>query len=280
MNDFVSLSTGLVVPEWLAEKYAPKQRRPIAIDLFAGCGGMSCGIIAGGFEVVAAADYDAQAAITYCLNLGAHPMKIEGVEPEDLKRLEKALGKSMGYSEETNTVAKPFITGSGWRSGKPEERPGVSAFFVGDIRKLTGERILNAVGLQRGDVDLVCGGPPCQGFSFAGKRNVMDPRNSLVFDFARLILEIDPKTMCMENVPGIIDMVTPEGIPVLDAFCRILEDGGFGAFDLLKKSLAVSAGVGGALKGHGKPKRQTGDEEKKKEPRKRKKKVLKQLELL
>ena len=48
-------------------------------------------------------------------------------------------------------------------------------------------------------------------YSRAGKQNVMDPRNSLVFGFARLVFDINPKTMMFENVPDIVNMVTPDG---------------------------------------------------------------------
>lgn len=53
------------------------------------------------------------------------------------------------------------------------------------------------------DIDVVFGGPPCQGFSLIGKRALDDPRNSLVFHFLRLVLELNPKYFVMENVRGI-----------------------------------------------------------------------------
>jgi hypothetical protein len=49
--------------------------------------------------------------------------------------------------------------------------------------------------------------------------------------------------------PGILSMVTPEGIPVVDAFCRILSDGGFGNYEALKQSLLNTASAGAAFKG-------------------------------
>ncbi|HAG84969.1 MAG TPA: DNA (cytosine-5-)-methyltransferase, partial [Cyanobacteria bacterium UBA12227] len=52
------------------------------------------------------------------------------------------------------------------------------------------------------EIDVVFGGPPCQGFSLIGKRVLDDPRNSLVFHFARLVLELQPKFFVMENVRG------------------------------------------------------------------------------
>lgn len=125
---------------------------------------------------------------------------------------------------------------------------GVRFMFVGDARRLTGDFILETIGLGPGDLDLVCGGPPCQGFSKSGKQDVMDPRNSLVLDFARLVVEMKPKTVCMENVPGILDMVTPEGIPVMDAVARVLSDGDYGDYDALRRSILSTSGCGYALK--------------------------------
>jgi DNA (cytosine-5)-methyltransferase 1 len=53
------------------------------------------------------------------------------------------------------------------------------------------------------DIDVVVGGPPCQGFSHIGKRQLDDKRNKLVFEYVRLISEIKPKYFIFENVPGI-----------------------------------------------------------------------------
>ena len=131
-----------------------------------------------------------------------------------------------------------------WRTQPPH-------FFLGDVRKLTGEAILTASGKSMGEVDCVIGGPPCQGFSRAGRRNVMDPRNSLVFEFARLVLEIRPKSMVMENVPDIVSMVTLEGIPVVDAFCKILEEGDYANYQALKHALEHQARSWGVLRGQG-----------------------------
>lgn len=53
-----------------------------------------------------------------------------------------------------------------------------------------------------GQIDLVFGGPPCQGFSLMGKRLVNDERNNLIFHFYRLVTELSPRYFVMENVPG------------------------------------------------------------------------------
>lgn len=58
----------------------------------------------------------------------------------------------------------------------------------------------------RSDVDVVVGGPPCQGFSVFGKRDESDPRNDLFKYYLRVIEELKPKYFVMENVPGIATM--------------------------------------------------------------------------
>ena len=54
----------------------------------------------------------------------------------------------------------------------------------------------------KGNVDLVAGGPPCQGFSFAGKRDRNDKRNELVYSYIRFIKQIEPELIFFENVAG------------------------------------------------------------------------------
>jgi DNA (cytosine-5)-methyltransferase 1 len=56
------------------------------------------------------------------------------------------------------------------------------------------------------NVDVIIGGPPCQGFSNAGKRDIKDPRNSLFMNFKEYIDYFKPKVFVMENVMGILSM--------------------------------------------------------------------------
>jgi DNA (cytosine-5)-methyltransferase 1 len=72
-----------------------------------------------------------------------------------------------------------------------------------DARKLSGKAIKEAAIQASGEIDLVIGGPPCQGFSLMGKRCLEDERNDLVFEFCRLVVELQPRYFVMENVPGI-----------------------------------------------------------------------------
>ena len=57
--------------------------------------------------------------------------------------------------------------------------------------------------LKNGPVDVLLAGPPCQGFSLAGKRKFTDPRNSLVLRAVDFALQLKPKVFLLENVPGI-----------------------------------------------------------------------------
>ena len=236
-DSFARRPSGLYAPERLKRR----KERMIAIDLFAGAGGFSLGIMQAGIQVVAGLEWDPWATITYMCNLGAYPCQFHFDSDESRDRLEKALEKEARRDKAGEVLQMPF-PGTGWIAAHSESPPGVEHFFFGDIRNFTGQQILDALGLERGEVDLVVGGPPCQGFSQAGKQNVMDPRNSLVFDFARLVLEILPTYMVMENVPEIARMVTPEGVGVIDALCVMLSKGGMGDYDTLKKGMEFVGG--------------------------------------
>lgn len=79
-----------------------------------------------------------------------------------------------------------------------------SHHFLGDIYEFNSIEWLEKVNLP--PIHLVVGGPPCQGFSVAGKRNPDDPRNNLFKEFIRVVSEIRPWYVVMENVPGILTM--------------------------------------------------------------------------
>ena len=71
------------------------------------------------------------------------------------------------------------------------------------VTDIDGGYIRNEAGLGKRDIDVVFGGPPCQGFSLIGKRALDDPRNSLVHHFVRLVAELRPKYFVFENVKGL-----------------------------------------------------------------------------
>jgi len=79
--------------------------------------------------------------------------------------------------------------------------------FTGDIRGLSCRDILNELGLKRGELELLVGCPPCQGFSRLRTKNgraaIKDKRNDLIFEFVRFVKSLKPKSVMLENVPGL-----------------------------------------------------------------------------
>ncbi|MCI0152210.1 DNA cytosine methyltransferase [Paraburkholderia sediminicola] len=121
----------------------------VAVDLFAGGGGLSLGLKQAGFAVCAAVEINVKAAETYAAN---HPEAI---------------------------------------------------VFQRDITKVSGSELVAAS--PTGVIDLIAACPPCQGFSqLTAKYRRHDFRNELIFEFVRIVGEVRPKTIMMENVPGLV----------------------------------------------------------------------------
>lgn len=86
----------------------------------------------------------------------------------------------------------------------------------GDIKTIDPQTLLNLSGMHVGEPFLICGGPPCQPFSTAGRRRgINDPRGSLFMDFIRMIDYIQPRFFVMENVKGIMSAPLKH-IPIKD----------------------------------------------------------------
>lgn len=76
-----------------------------------------------------------------------------------------------------------------------------SHLFQQDIKSLSGNDILKTLGVAK--IDLLAGCPPCQGFSsLTFKNKKEDPRNFLILEFLRLVRELNPQVIMLENVPG------------------------------------------------------------------------------
>jgi len=140
---------------------------PYAIDLFCGAGGCSEGLIQAGFHILFSSDISEMVEVTYT---NRHAQ--------------------LGLIQGENT----------W-------------FQRADIRNLTGADIRRHIanlrifqGKSIPDIDLMIGGPSCQGFSRAGRRDKSDPRNMLFGEYVRVINEIRPKYIVLENVEGFVDM--------------------------------------------------------------------------
>lgn len=71
-----------------------------------------------------------------------------------------------------------------------------------DIRQVDGKEIVKLAGIEKHGHFLLAGCPPCQGFSNLGKREVDNVQNELVYEYVRLIFELEPSFILMENVPG------------------------------------------------------------------------------
>lgn len=152
-------------------RYKLSPRRPIAIDLFSGCGGLSLGLVNAGFNVVAAIDNNALATETYRIN---HPAALT---------------------------------------------------IEGDIRQISASSVMRRLRLKSRQLDLLAGCPPCQGFSalrtLNGQRRPREPMNDLVFDFLRFVRVLRPKTVMLENVPGLARNRR------LTQFCKVLTQLGY-----------------------------------------------------
>ena len=73
-----------------------------------------------------------------------------------------------------------------------------------DIKKVSPKEILTKFGLKKGELELLDSSPPCQGFSIAGKREVLDTRNELFLHTKRFITGLLPKVFIIENVDGLL----------------------------------------------------------------------------
>ncbi len=75
------------------------------------------------------------------------------------------------------------------------------------VEKVDARALRQELGLEKGELDVIVGGPPCQGFSInAPERFLDDPRNSLFKHYVRFLDEFEPKSLLIENVPGMLSL--------------------------------------------------------------------------
>ena len=156
-----------------------KNNRPIVIDIFAGCGGLSLGLYQSGWQGLFAVEKNKNAFDTLDCNLIKNKNHFE------------------------------------WPAWLPKSNL--------DIIEVTNqfEKELRAL---RGCVDLVAGGPPCQGFSMAGKREEKDIRNQLVFSYIKFVDLVRPKLLLFENVKGFTYAFNKKDNPQAIPFSQIVID--------------------------------------------------------
>ena len=96
-----------------------------------------------------------------------------------------------------------------------------------DIRTLDANEIREQLGIERGALDLIAGGPPCQGFSInAPVRSILDQRNHLFKEYLRFVDAFQPRCILIENVPGLVSF---EDGKTLHAILDALAELGYGA---------------------------------------------------
>ncbi|MDU2859482.1 MAG: DNA cytosine methyltransferase [Streptococcus salivarius] len=112
------------------------------------------------------------------------------------------VGLKMAGFEVVSAVEKEPIVSETYLQNHPDV-----SLLTGDIRALSPTKIMNELGLQRGQLELLAGCPPCQGFSSLRTRNknssVNDERNDLIFAFLDFVECFLPKVVMLENVPAL-----------------------------------------------------------------------------
>lgn len=99
-------------------------------------------------------------------------------------------------------------------------------FLSNDIKDVTNEEI-DEILKQYPEIDLFAGGPPCQGFSLAGKRDVSDKRNTLFSYYLKIASRVMPKVILMENVRLLTSMKNPDGKLVKDEILKTFAEIGY-----------------------------------------------------
>jgi DNA (cytosine-5)-methyltransferase 1 len=130
-----------------------------------------------------------------------------------------------------------------------------SHMLCSDAGKVSGKEIRKASGIDGAELHAVVGGAPCQGFSMMGKRALDDPRNRLVGEFARIVLELKPRYFVLENVAGltvgnhrkfldeIVGLFDDHGYRVLTPY-RVLQAAEFGVPQSRRRLFLIGARKG------------------------------------
>lgn len=184
------------------------------IELFSGCGGMSLGLEKSGFELYFANELSPMASETYAYNLLGENLE-ELVEKNTTPSKVKWIASNFPVSALNERLREnPFEATKGHYSDIKSISDIEGKLLVGDIDRLLvffneNPEIISHI--QKQNIDLISGGPPCQGFSLAGKRMKNDKKNFLPLSFAKLVGMIKPKAVLMENVKGITTPFSEEG---------------------------------------------------------------------
>jgi DNA (cytosine-5)-methyltransferase 1 len=94
--------------------------------------------------------------------------------------------------------------------------------YCEDLTKLSPEKFNELYNKENKKIDVIVGGPPCQSFSIAGKRDKNDPRNALFMEYVKYLDYFKPKAFIMENVIGMLSKKTEDGENVIDIIMELL----------------------------------------------------------
>lgn len=158
------------------------------VELFAGCGGLSLGLESSGWKLELANELSPMAAETFAYNLLGESQKGVVYKTE---------------SQISNVNSIKTIDIKEWNKKK---------LVVGDVVQLVEDLKSRPELLKKfNGVDLVSGGPPCQGFSMAGRRSERDLKNKLPYAFVDFVELVQPQAVILENVEGILRQFSKDG---------------------------------------------------------------------
>ena len=180
------------------------------IELFAGCGGLSLGLEASGYNLVMANELSPMASETFSYNFFNERLDGTGMPQHALWMNSNFPKAEINKRLRENPKTYPSI-GEGGCSDIDENTELNKKLLVGSIVELnklleSQPNLLSQIqdkGLPNG-LDLVSGGPPCQSFSMAGLRQLGNERNTLPWEFAKFVEHTQPKFVLLENVTGIL----------------------------------------------------------------------------
>ncbi|MGZ5450467.1 MAG: DNA cytosine methyltransferase [Thermoanaerobaculia bacterium] len=109
-----------------------------------------------------------------------------------------------------------------------------------NIIDVSGSKLRAATRLGDSEIDVLFGGPPCQGFSVGGRQDVHDPRNALLQEFARLVAELKPRYFVLENVAG---LALTKHHRILGNFFRSIQRAGYSWVEPYQILDAVDYGI-------------------------------------
>lgn len=192
--------------------HSDKTNGPQLISLFTGAGGLDLGLEDAGFRTVAANEIEPPA----CETLRANQVRQHLQRGEFDAWFDKQIQQRCYTNTEHAEIERQRIR----LQSNPFKTPYLShaEILEGDIRAISTERFLSAAKAGIGAIDLIAGGPPCQPFSRAGKRETVECETGRLFlEFVRMVKEARPRWFLFENVKGLVISKAE----VLDVKCSV-----------------------------------------------------------